>query len=100
MANRVNAQSYSNDFENGYEWYPPWSNLRLAADDDTLMGNHVCLCDTLHEYGLGFSIEAGKNFPRQNIRCQYEFRFKAKHETQAQVVFSIDNDGGNRYWNA
>ena len=112
MTNLVQAQSYSNDFENGYTWYPPWFNLNIVADST---GNHVCLCDSIHEYGLGFSIEAGKNYPRQNIRCQYEFRFKAlltglptggnaplflPAASKAQIVFSIDDDHGNRYWTA
>ena len=97
----VHAQSYSNDFENGYTWYPPWSNLRLVADSTETGVNHVCLCDSTNEYGFGFSIEAGKMFPRQNINCQYEFLFKAESRpTQAQVVFSIDDDSGNRYWSA
>ena len=112
MTNLVQAQSYSNDFENGYTWYPPWFNLNIVADST---GNHICLCDSIHEYGLGFSIEAGKNYPRQNIRCQYEFRFKAlltglptggnaplflPAASKAQIVFSIDDDHGNRYWTA
>ena len=98
LANLVHAQSYSNDFENGYTWYPPWSNLRLMADSTETGVNQVCLCDSIHEYGLGFSIEAGKMYPRQNINCKYAFMFKASQETQAEIVFSIDDDSGNRYW--
>ncbi|MBO7103116.1 MAG: hypothetical protein J6W02_05480, partial [Bacteroidaceae bacterium] len=100
MANLVHAQSYSNDFENGYTWYPPWFNLRIAADSTANTVNHVCLCDSIHEYGLGFAIEAGKMYPRQNVNCKYGFLFKASHETQAEVVFSIDDENGNRYWSA
>jgi hypothetical protein len=97
MPNLVHAQSYSNDFENGYEWYPPWFNLNIVADST---GNHVCLCDTLHEYGVGFVIDAGQQYPRQNINCRYGFQFQAKKDTQANLVFSIDDDHGNRYWTA
>jgi hypothetical protein len=100
MANWVSAQSYSNDFENGYEWYPPWSNLHLAADDDTLAGNHVCLCDTLHEYGLGFSIDAERLTTGHHLNCQFGFSFKARHDTQADVVVTINDATGLRYWNA
>ena len=101
MANLVHAQSYSNDFENGYTWYPPWLNLNIVADSTDGTVNHVCLCDSLHEYGLGFSVEAGTMFPRQNVNCKYEFLFKTESKTtQAQIVFSIDDDSGNRYWNA
>ena len=98
ISNLVHAQSYSNDFENGYTWYPPWFNLHIAADSTANTVNHTCLCDSIHEYGLGFSIEAGKMYPRQNVNCKYAFLFKASHETQAEVVFSIDDDSGNRYW--
>ena len=93
------AQSYSNDFENGYTWYPPWSNLHLVADSTEAGVNHVCLCDSIHEYGLGFSFEAGKIYPRQNVNCQYQLMFKAQPETQAEVVFSID-EGNKKYWQA
>jgi len=99
IANLVHAQSYTNDFENGYTWYPPWSNLRIVADSTEVGVNHVCLCDSIHEYGLGFSFEAGKNYPRQNVNCQYQFKFKAQPETQAEVVFSI-NEGNKKYWQA
>jgi len=99
ISNLVYAQSYSNDFENGYIWYPPWSNLRLVADSTEAGVNQVCLCDSIHEYGLGFSFEAGKNYPRQNVNCQYQFMFKAQPETQAQVVFCI-NEGNKKYWQA
>ena len=100
MANWVSAQSYSNDFENGYEWYPPWSNLHLAADDDTLAGNHVCLCDTLHEYGLGFSINAERLTTGHHLNCQFGFSFKTRHDTQADIVVTISDATGLRYWNA
>ena len=99
ISNLVHAQSYSNDFENGYTWYPPWSNLRLVADSTEAGVNQVCLCDSIHEYGLGFSFEAGKNYPRQNVNCKYQFKFKAQPETQAEVVFSID-EGNKKYWQA
>ena len=99
ISNFVYAQSYSNDFENGYTWYPPWSNLRLVVDSTEAGVNHICLCDSIHEYGLGFSFEAGKNYPRQNVNCQYQFMFKAQPETQAQVVFCI-NEGNKKYWQA
>ena len=100
MTNLVHAQSYSNDFENGYEWYPPWSNLHLAADDDTLIGNYVCLCDTLHEYGLGFNIDAERMPAKRNLNCKYSFRFKANDDTQANIVITISDSIGVRYWNA
>ena len=99
ISNLVYAQSYSNDFENGYTWYPPWSNLRLVADSTEAGVNQVCLCDSIHEYGLGFSFDAGKNYPQQNVNCQYQFKFKAQPETQAEVVFSID-EGNKKYWQA
>ena len=99
ISNLVHAQSYSNDFENGYTWYPPWSNLRLVADSSEAGINQICLCDSIHEYGLGFSFEAGKNYPRQNVNCQYQLMFKAQPETQAEIVFTID-EGNKKYWQA
>ncbi|MBR5082106.1 MAG: hypothetical protein IKX35_06675 [Bacteroidales bacterium] len=96
----IQAQTYTNDFENLYTWYLPWLNLNPIADSTAQSLNHVCLCDTAHEFGLGFVIDAGKNYPRQNISCNYEFLFKAQTNTEAEIVFSIDDETGNRFWNA
>ena len=95
------AQLYSNDFENQYTWYPPWFNLYISADSTALEGSHVCTCDSTQEYGLGFIVEAGKLYPHQNINLQYEFLFKTGNtESHAEVVFSIDDENGNKYWNS
>ena len=94
------AQTYTNDFENQYTWYLPWLNLDIAADSTAHSGNFVCVCDTAREYGLGVVIEAGKELPNQNIHCLYNFLFKANADTEAEIVFTIDGEKGNRYWNA
>ena len=95
------AQLYSNDFENQYTWYPPWTNIRIAVDSTALEGTYVCSCDTTQEYGLGIAIEAGKLYPLQNINIRYEFLFKTETRSpQAEIVFSIDDETGNKYWNS
>ena len=96
----MNAQTFSNDFENQYTWYQPWLNLHIEADSSSSTTNYVCICDSIHEYGLGVNLEAGKKYPRQSINCQYQFLFKAEAETEAEIVVSIDDETGNRYWNA
>ena len=100
MSSVVHAQSFSNDFENQYTWYPPWFNLHIVADSTAAEENFVCLCNSTHEYGLGFSYETGKTLPRQNLNCKYGFRFKAPKNTQADIVFTINDSTGVRYWNA
>lgn len=95
------AQLYSNDFENQYTWYPPWFNLHISADSTTLEGSYVCTCDSTQQYGLGYVIEAGKLYPKQNVNIQYEFLFKTETATpHAVVAFSIDDETGNKYWNS
>ena len=96
----LQAQTYSNDFENQYTWYLPWLNLNIVADSTAEKENFVCLCDTTSEFGLGFISGCGKEYPKQNISCRYEFLFKAKTDTKAEIVFSIDDEQDNRYWNA
>lgn len=94
------AQTFTNDFENGDEWLLPWFNIHIVPDGDSLAGNHVCLCDSIHEYGFGFGINAGTDFPMQNIHCRYEFDFRSPDSLlNALVVLSID-DGNKPYWNA
>ena len=90
------AQVYSNDFENREEWDLPWLNLYIVADSSATTENFVCICDSLHEYGLGFEID--KDFANQNTSCKYGFRFKARKNTQAAFVISIDDTLRNRYW--
>ena len=97
---KAQAQSYSNDFENQYTWYPPWLNLDIVADTTAKGENFVCLCDATREYGLGFNVEPGKNHPFQNIRCQYSFRFKAEVDSQAEIVITITDSTGARFWQA
>ncbi len=97
---KAQAQSYSNDFENQYTWYPPWHNLDIVADSTAEGENYVCLCDANREYGLGFNVEPSKDHPFQNIRCQYSFRFKAKLDTQAEIVITITDSTGTHFWQA
>ena len=94
------AQIYSNDFENRQEWNAPWFNLHIVADSSATEENYVSICDTTHEYSLGFEINAGKDFPNQNVSLIYDFLFKADANTQADIVVSIDDTIRNRYWAA
>ena len=94
------AQSFNNDFEDGNEWLLPWLNVHIVPDSDSLSSNHVCLCDSIHEYGLGFVINAGTDFPKQNIHCRFAFDFQTPDTLRsAIVVFTIDG-GDKPYWNA
>lgn len=97
---KAQAQSYSNDFENQYTWYPPWHNLDIVADSTAEDENYVCLCNANREYGLGFNVEPSKGHPFQNIRCQYGFRFKAEVDTQAEIVITITDSTGTHFWQA
>ena len=94
------AQLYTNDFENRQEWNAPWFNLHIVADSSSVTENYICICDSIHEYGLGFGINAGKDFPNQNINCKFDFLFKADAFTQADIVVSIDDTIRNHYWAA
>ena len=94
------AQIYTNDFENRQEWNAPWFNLHIVADSTSVEENFVCICDSLHEYGLGFGVNAGHAFPNQNVCCKFGFRFKANTDTKADIVVSINDTLRNRYWTA
>ena len=96
----VKAQVFSNDFEDQNEWNYPWFNLHIIEDISSSSENYICICDSIHEYGLGFGINAGKDFPNQNINCKFDFLFKADAFTQADIVVSIDDTIRNHYWAA
>lgn len=94
------SQCITLDFEEGYAAAPPYiSNLFIVADSTALDGIHVCLCDSIHEYGLGFEINAERDFPQRNIAIKYGFWFKTTDTlTQAKIVFSVDGPNGNALW--
>ena len=94
------AQTHTLDFDDQNEAAYPWFNIRIVADSNAASGNFVCLCDSLQEYGMGFGINAAKDFPNQNINCKFNFLFKADTNTQADIVVSIDDTIRNRYWTA
>ena len=94
------AQTYTLNFDDQNEAAYPWFNIRIVADSNAASGNFVCLCDSLQEYGMGFGINAAKDFPNQNINCKFNFLFKADTNTQADIVVSIDDTIRNRYWTA
>ena len=98
VAFTAKAQIYTNNFENRQEWNATWFNLHIVADSSATEENYVSICDTIHEYGLGFGINADKDFPNQNISFKYDFLFKADANTQADIVVSIDDTIRNRYW--
>ena len=100
IAFMAKAQIYTNDFESRQEMNAPWLNLHIEADSSAKEGNHVSICDTIHEYGLGFVIKASEYFPNQNVNCKFEFLFKADTHTKADIVVSIDDTIRNRYWTA
>ena len=96
----ANAQLYSNDFENQYTWYPPWTNLQISIDSTAADSTYVCICDSTMEFGLGFSLEVGKIHPQQNIHLHYEFLFKTDTATRAELVVSTNSANGNKYWHS
>ena len=100
IAFTAKAQVFYNDFENRHEWMTPWFNLHIVADSSAAEENYVCICDSVHEFGLGFGINAGRDFPNQNVGFKYDFLFKADANTQAEIVASIDDTIRNRYWAA
>lgn len=100
VAFTAKAQIYTNNFENRQEWYAPWFNLHIVADSSATEENYVSICDTIHEYGLGFGINADRDYHNQNVSFKYDFLFKAEANTQADIVVSIDDTIRNRYWAA
>ena len=96
----IEAQIYTNDFENRQEWNAPWFNLHIVADSNATTENFVCICDSIHEYGFGFGIKPEPNHTNQNVSCKFSFQFKSEKNTQADIVVSIDDSIRNRYWAA
>ena len=99
VAHLAQSQSLTLDFEEGYTFPSFVNNIKIVTDSSAFEGTHVCLCDSLYEYGLGFEIEPDKDFPKQNIGIDYSFWFKIDDTTtQTKLVFDIAGENGNAYW--
>ena len=95
----ADAQSYSNDFEYFNNQAEPWININIVEDSAAYSGYHLCLCDSINEYGFGAEFDAKQHFPKQSINCQFSFWCKLeKSAGECQIVVSIDNEEGNLYW--
>ena len=95
----ANAQSYSNDFEELNRQTVPWTNIHIVEDSTARSGNHLCICDTVNEYGFGSAIDTKGLYPNQNLNCKFGFWCKWKENNgDCTIVVSIDNESGNLYW--
>ena len=92
------GQSFEDDFENGYTWYPPWQNIVIATDSSEYV-NHYCRCDTTMEYGLGFDWRLPDSLNRKNLHLTFhaDYRFPDT-VASGQLVVTIEQQGRMRYW--
>lgn len=92
------AQSFSNDFENGYTWYPPWQNIVIEIDS-TDNNNHYCLCDTTREYGLGIEWEQPDSLNGKNLHLNFQADFRYPDTIGSGVLaLSITQEVNIRFW--
>ena len=93
------AQLYRNDFDNRYTWYPPWENIIIGTDSTLTEGNYVCLCDTVHEFGLGFNYPIPDTLNGRNLFLRFEadYRFPDTIAT-GDIVLTITDGNETRYW--
>lgn len=98
----ASAQHYANDFENLYEWYPPWSNIHILVDSTATPGHYVCYSDSLHDYGLGFRYEVPKDLNGRNLSLDFEadYRFPDTIGNGEVVITLLDSLNHTRYWNS
>lgn len=93
------AQLYSNDFENQYTWYPPWSNIVIVADSSSTIGHFACLCDSTREYGLGLEYRVHDSLRNNNLSFHFEADYRFPDTTgQGEIVFTILKGHETRYW--
>lgn len=93
------AQRHSNDFENRYTWYPPWTGIAITTDSTAVQGQYVCLCDTLQEYGLGFEYKVHDTLRGRNLHLRFEadYRFPDTLAT-GDLVLNIRQGAETPFW--
>ncbi|MBQ1665276.1 MAG: hypothetical protein II061_04360, partial [Bacteroidaceae bacterium] len=100
----LHAQTYHNDFENGYTWYPPWQNIVIQADSLTLDSTasviqHYCLCDSTMEFGLGFNLTLHDSLTHQNLHLHYQTDYRYAGTTgHGEIVFAVIREGKTIVW--
>ncbi|MBR4392336.1 MAG: hypothetical protein IKT08_09570 [Bacteroidales bacterium] len=102
----VQAQTFRDDFENQYTWYPPWSQIQLAVDsshvatDSTLMEyNTYCLCDTTMEFGLDFNFPIADSLWGRNLHLNFQADYRFPDTLgQGELVFIIHKNGKDCFW--
>ncbi len=100
----LHAQTYHNDFENGYTWYPPWQNIVIQADSLTLDSTasviqHYCLCDSTMEFGLGFNLPLHDSLTHQNLHLHYQTDYRYAGTTgHGEIVFAVIREGKTIVW--
>lgn len=100
----VKGQTFRNDFENGYTWYPPWANIRLEADTlagDTLLleqpvANHYCVCPPDQEFGLGFSYAIPDSLNGHNLHLAFAADYSAP--ASGELAISLKRSGQVLLW--
>ena len=111
MALTVQGQTFRNDFENGYNWYPPWTNLRIVADTileeqpgtdtltfDTLI-NRRCECGPDQEFGMGFSYAFPDSLQGRNLHLAFQADYRFPDTlVEGQLVFTIKQAGQYVLW--
>ena len=92
------GQHFSNDLEfNIYDF--PWFNVYPTLDTTFGTENHVSVCDSLIEYGLGFEYPVPKNLFGKNLLLRYDADFRFPDTLgQGDIVLTILRDGQTLYW--
>ena len=91
----LRGQTFRNDFENGYTWYPPWTNIQLTADTV----NHYCECKPEQEFGLGFNYAIPDSINGSNLHLDFQADYLFLDTLQeGQLVFTIKNGEQYPFW--
>lgn len=93
------AQLYHNDFDNGYTWYPPWSNLVLDADSTQAEGGLVCVCDSTREFGLGLELPVTDTLHGRNLHLRFEADYRFPDTIgEGHIAITLLRGGETRFW--
>ena len=95
------AQLYRNNFDNGYTWYPPWTNLVIGTDSLLPVDNFVCFCDSVREFGLGFEFPIPDTLDGRNLYLHFEADYCFPDTLGSDdIVLTIVDGEETRYWDS
>ena len=96
MCFHIQAQTFTNDFEDTLALSPHWNNIQLISDT---LSNHFSFCDSSMEYGPSFNFPISDNLHGKNLHIDWHTDCRFPDTTAIGfIVFSMEQNNKTTFW--